>query len=151
MSTTLTATKTSKTKWAQISKTTTLPSAAHVLVHFFVGTAPLRREIAKFHPHIDKVKNRRQLSLLLSLLNLNIFITNSTPGGVRLNLTEASSTLIFFLRFQKKKSVFTQRIRTVFAHPYFFKASAVSGFRWLNAKAVETRQYDSILYTAYAV
>ena len=81
MSTTLTATKTSKTQWAYISKTTTLPSAAHVLVYFFVGTAPLRPEIAEFDPHIDNVKTRRRPSLLFSLLNLNIFITNSTPGG----------------------------------------------------------------------
>ena len=56
MSKTLTATETSKTRWAWISKPTTLPRAAHVLVHFFVGTTPLRREIAKFHPQIDKVK-----------------------------------------------------------------------------------------------
>ena len=63
MSTTVTATKTTKTQWASISKTTTLPREVHVLVHFFAGTAPLRPEIAEFHPNIDNVRNRRRLSL----------------------------------------------------------------------------------------
>ena len=74
----------------------------NVLVHFFVGTAPPRREIAKFHPHIDKVKNRRQLSLLFSLSNLNIFITNSTPGGLVLIWLRPRPHLFFFSVFDKK-------------------------------------------------
>ena len=96
MSTTLTATKTSKTQWLRLAKQQLYQ------VHFFAGTAPPRREIAKFHPHIDKVKNRRQLSLLFSLSNLNIFITNSTPGGLVLIWLRPRPHLFFFSVFDKK-------------------------------------------------
>ena len=74
-------------------------------VHFFAGTAPPRREIAKFHPHIDKGKKRRQLSFLFSLSNLNIFITNSTPGGfVFIWLTPRPHLFFFFSVFEKKNT-----------------------------------------------
>ena len=104
MSTTLKATKSSKTQWAQISKTTTLPSAAHVLVHFFVGTVPPRREIAKFHPHIDKVKKPTTTLSFVQFVELEYIYYEFNPWRARLNLTEASSTLIFFLRFRQKNT-----------------------------------------------
>ena len=88
MSTTLTATKTSKTKW--------------VLVHFFVGTAPLRREIAKFHPHVDKLKKPTTTLSFVQFVELEYIYYEFNSRRVRPHLTEASSSLICFLRFRKK-------------------------------------------------
>ena len=76
--------------------------AKQQLCNFFVGTAPLRREIAEFDPHIDNVKTRRRLSLLFSLLNLNIIITNSTTGGFVFIWLRPRPHLFFFSVFGKK-------------------------------------------------
>ena len=79
-------------------------------VHFFADTAPPRREIAKFHPHIDKGKKRRQLSFLFSLSNLNIFITNSTPGGFVFIWLRPRPHLFFFSFFEKKKYAYSRSV-----------------------------------------
>ena len=107
MSTTLTATQTSKMQWPWLSKTTTLSRAVHVLVHFFAGTEPLRREIGEFDPHIDNLKNRRRLSLFsfpfVQFVELEYIYYEFNSRRVRLHFTEASFSLIFFLRFRQKK------------------------------------------------
>ena len=107
-----------------MGKTATLPNAAHVLVYFFVGTAPLRREIAEFDPHIDNVKNRRRLSLLFSLLNLNIFITNSTPGGFVFLWLRPRPHFFFFSVLEKKKYAYLCSVFELFSPTLTFSKPA---------------------------
>ena len=60
-------------------------------------------------------KNQRRPSLFFRLLNLNIIITNSTPGGFVFIWLRPRSHLFFFSVFEKKKYAYSRGLLESFS------------------------------------
>ena len=86
-----------------MGKTATLPNAAHVLVYFFVGTAPLTTWNCRIWPSHRQRKKPTTTFSFVQFVELEYIYYEFNSRRVRLSLTEASSSLFFFLRFGKKK------------------------------------------------
>lgn len=116
-------------------------------MHFFAGTAPLRLEIAEFHPNIDQRTKPTTtfsfLSLLFSLLNLKIFITNSPPRGFVFIWLRPRPCLFFFSVFEKKNT------GVHVAYSNRFRPSPLSQsrhrFRFPLIKTLKRWKYDSMI------
>lgn len=146
MSTTVTATKTTKTQWAQISKTTTLPREAHIwcislpALHLYDLKLPNFTLTSTTYETDDDFLFSFSFVQFVELENIYYEFTSKR---VRLHLTEASSSPIFFSVFEKKNT------GVHVAYSNRFRPSPLSQsrrrFRFPLIKTLKRWKYDSMI------